>query len=242
MRNLLLLLLTFILFGGTTYIYAQANKPDSASQKSEEKALSDQIPEEFKRIGKGLPPSKRRILRMWIYKIQFETPYPRFRAAREIYWYKDKEAIPYLIVALRDNYWGVRQAAALALANIGVKKYDYIIYKQPEQQKYKELRDDLTKKEDPLHQKGALLLQAEQIREFKMSVDVIKELQTAYYREVQFFKDEHTKMMIRKALEIMGAVPKIEIKYDGSENSKSSQNNTQGDSLNKDPKSDQKQG
>lgn len=171
----------------------------------------NKIPEEFKRIGKGLPPSKRRELQRWLYNLQFKTPYPRMRAAREIYWYKQEEAIPYLVTALRDSYWGVRYVAAKALAYIDTKKYEYTKYTMPSGSKIRQILISLQTKNIPLEKKGDILLNAERINKNKITVDVIKELKKAYYREVQFFKNEAAKMSIRTALEDLGATKPMDI-------------------------------
>ncbi len=174
-------------------------------------SVNSDIPAEFQRLSKGLPESKRQLMLKYLWQLQFLPPYPRMHAAREIYWFKDKESIPYLVTALRDKYWGVRQAAAIALANIGVKEYSYRIYVLPDQEKYHILKEKLSGQNLPLDQKGDALLREESAHNEVRKIDIVKELKMAYYREVTLFKDPHAKLIIRQALETMGVVQKISI-------------------------------
>ncbi len=192
-------IIAILVFAFMIPIYAK----DDTGKKNDDPQVNSQIPEEFLRIGEGLPPSKRRQLQMWIWKLQFEKPYSRMRASREIFWYKQKEAIPYLVVALRDTYWGVRQGAARALANIGVAKYSYTKDIMVDGTKLYVMRENLSKisvKDMSLAEKGQKLLDAEKNTKEKIEFDIIKELKIAYYRESQFFKDPLVKEEIRQAI------------------------------------------
>jgi hypothetical protein len=207
-----LLLLVFFLSHFLEFpIQAQAKDENKEPGKTQEPAKSkdETIPEEFRRMGKGLPPSKRARLYAWLWQLQYDTTYPRMRSARELYWYKDSEAIPYLVNALRDPYWGVRVSATEALAYLGIKKYTYITFSPPNFSKIKTMEEELVRKNLTLAEKGETLLKAETISINKHQIDIVNELKAAYYREVNFFKDEFVKQTIRKALEDLGSIDKI---------------------------------
>lgn len=181
----------------------------TGNKKNREKVKSpEEIPEQFK-LTKGLPPSKRRQLRIWIQKLQFERPLTRMRAARELYWYRDREAIPYLVTALRDPFWGVRKAAARSIAILGEIKYSFVKFRLPDQLKIKQLEDRLTREKQSMEKKGGELLKAEKIDIYKTDIDVIGELKAAYYREVVYNHVEMVKQEIRSALEDLGATEKV---------------------------------